>query len=241
MITIDDMEAMAEDQGKTIQEVERETAQKVLEEHLVETSAFEPEPAPNGPPVKDEGTVETSNANPPMWNVGQIRRLWASGFVNRWHCNFDWRLRMSGDLNGGHCHRVMILYMGLFVHQKNTAEMIAGYFANFVTAALHDAPEVLSGDIPHPGKMAVPELKIGDKAAEVHYWRSVGSAVNWSTKSPELGVCDLLDAILFVKQRAPDLLEQKYWQGDVVVCLEMAAELGVHEEVFALIHEPWEY
>lgn len=226
---------------KTIEEVEQKAADEALEKHLEETPAFEPEPAPTGPPVEDAGDVEASEANPPMWRVEQIRKLWASGFVTRWHCNSDHRLRMSGDMNGGHCHRVAILYMGLFMHQRNNAEMLAAHSINLITALLHDAPEVISGDIPQPGKLAVPPLKDGDKATEQFYWGAVvGSGVNWSHKAPELTLCDLLDAILFVKQRAPDLLDHS-WRKDMDVCFDMARELGVFHEVEQLILGEWVY
>ena len=106
----------------------------------------EPTRRPNGE------EIESHNANPPMFSLDDIRRLWSSGFVNRWHSNADHRLRMSGDMNGGHCHRVAMLYIGLFLYRRGTNEMAADHLDNVMIALLHDAPEVISGDIPQPGR-----------------------------------------------------------------------------------------
>lgn len=184
--------------------------------------------------------IESFNENPLM-GVEATMRLWASGFVRRFHCNADRRLRDSGDTNGGHTQRVAILYMCLFMAARRTVDEDAfAHLPALMIALLHDAPEVVSGDIPQPGKIRVPSLKDGDRAAESYYWNSIDAVwsdtKNWSTKTPELNLCDLLDAILFTKKEAPDRLTKLGWPKDIQLCLKMATDLGVYPMVYDLIH-----
>lgn len=159
-----------------------------------------------------------------------IQKLWLSGFVRRWHSNDDWRLRESGEINGGHAQRVAILYAGLF---DPTVE-------GLLLSILHDAPEVLSGDVSAPAKARIPELGTGDKQAAVQYWKALGLD-NWSLKTDEVSLCDLLDAIMFARYRAPDLMDRHDWGADKMRCLAMAQKLGVYRTVDCLIRWEWKH
>lgn len=163
-------------------------------------------------------------------DVATIQKLWLSGFVRRWHSNDDWRLRESGEINGGHAQRVAILYFGLF---EPTVE-------GLLTCLLHDAPEVLSGDVSAPAKAKVPELGEGDRKAAVLYWGGLGMN-NWSAKTDEINLCDLLDAIMFARYRAPDLIYRKDWQADINRCLTMARDLKVRTKVQQLTRWEWQH
>ena len=179
--------------------------------------------------------IESHNENPRVLDKYQTLALWKSGFINRWHNNEDWRLRMSGDMNGGHTSRVAILYLGLFWYERNVAEDLSHLVHNLVVSLLHDAPERISGDIPQPGKMQVPELRSGDKAAEWAYWEGLGLS-NYSKKSEEIGLCDLLDAIMFARSRAPERVDnQTDWCADKHTCLQMAENFGLTQDVDWLI------
>lgn len=189
--------------------------------------------------------IEAFNENP-MIDPSSLMRLWNSGFVRRFHCNSDRRLRDSGDMNGGHAQRVAILYMGLFMGARRTEQEDADvHLMNIMCALLHDAPEVVSGDIPQPGKVRVLELWTGDKAAEVMFWNMIAAPwsgeSNWSKKSAHLNLCDLLDAILFTKKEAPDRLTKLGWPRDIELCLEMARDLGVEPTVRFLIETEFDF
>ena len=171
-----------------------------------------------------------------MFDINQTKNLWMSGFVNRWHSNFDHRLRMAHDMNGGHCSRVAILYLGVCSQNQSSSQMLD----DLLTAVLHDAPEQISGDIPSPAKGAIPNLRKADKECEALYWGAL-QGNNYSQKSPAIALCDLLDAVLFVKFHAPDLLERDDWKRDVAACYKMAQDLGddVLRKVSNLILSNW--
>ena len=157
-----------------------------------------------------------------------IQALWLSGFVRRWHSNDDWRLRESGEINGGHTQRVAILYACLF---EPTVE-------GLLSCLLHDVGEVLSGDISAPAKRRVPMLGMGDKEASQIYFDALDMQ-DYGVKSPEVGLCDLLDAIMYAKYRAPELMARPDWIGDRGTCEAMAEALGVHATVCQLMD--WDF
>lgn len=157
-----------------------------------------------------------------------IYRLWDSGFVARWHSNSDSRLRNSHDLNQGHAGRVAILAYGLFhsTQARDVLQMV-------MTALLHDAPEKLTGDVPHVGKQQIKELSVGDKIG-ARLWE-LDMQLPYFQKGPEVGLCDLLDAIMFMKKEAPELAEREDWKRDIAMCMKMAADLEVDDKVEMLI------
>jgi hypothetical protein len=169
-----------------------------------------------------------------MEKTEKTARLWASGFVNRWHNNKQAELRNAGDMVGGHAQRVAILYMELFGNSLGMVETLR----NLTICILHDAPEALSGDIPHPAKQKVPLLGNADKEAEAVFWDELGEP-NFSVKSREVALCDLLDAILFMCLRKPGLLHRADWLKDAGTCTEMAHALGVGDDVVDLINHDW--
>lgn len=160
--------------------------------------------------------------------------LWSSGFVNRWHNNPHAELRNSGDMVGGHAQRVAILYMELFGNSLGMVETLR----NLTTCILHDAPESISGDIPSPAKRFIPLLGTADKEAEAVYWSELDEP-NFSVKSREVALCDLLDAVLFMVWKKPALLHREDWAADVDTVIEMAHALDLGEAVVNLINHDW--
>lgn len=166
--------------------------------------------------------------------VEHIKDLWLSGFVNRWHNNTDTRLRNSQDLVGGHTTRVAILYWGLF--GDDPGRPVASHLSQLLSALLHDAPEKNYGDIPAPAKHRCPEINDSVKDMEVQWFYDRGMA-NYSHKTPEINMCDLLDAVLFCKLHARSRWETDPWQRDSRGAVDMADAIqdGLGQKVWDLI------
>jgi len=137
--------------------------------------------------------------------------LWKSGDVNRWHANADYRLRNSCDTNAAHSFRVMMLMDRLFPDASKDELRQAMY---------HDTPEVVTGDTPHTTK-----AEYGDPMKQIE------SAVRTRFDIPEPGskkvkLCDSIDAIMWMKNVAPDLRDRNDWIAHRNKTFAIAREFG---------------
>lgn len=164
-------------------------------------------------------------------NVAEaMRTVWESGFVNRWHSHPDPRLRNSGDTTAAHAQRVAVLVILLGDQSPDPAIDPSG--ADLLHALLHDAPECVTGDVPGPSK-AIYGFDKALSAAENVWFASVGFYP--PEKTTLLALCDLLDAIMFCRHVAPDLISSPPWRNDIARAVEMAGEMGVREIVMGLL------
>lgn len=172
-------------------------------------------------------------------NTETIKTLWASGFVNRWHSHPDPRLRNAQDTTAAHSQRVAILVM-MLGPVADTEERQSNVFHDLRAALLHDAPECFTGDVP-AGAKRYQEVLEGDilplalENLESVWWETTGLPDVFI--SPLVKLCDLLDAIMFVRHVAPDLLEREDWRTDISKAYGQAATLGFDLSVISgLIH-----
>lgn len=154
----------------------------------------------------------------------RIRILWGSGFVNRWHSHPDPRLRNSGDTTAAHAQRVAILVSQLPTNARLTHD-------DMLEAIIHDAPECYTGDVPYRAKR---DRQVNTDDAEDAWWKELGFDAFYP--SPLLKLADALDAILFVKHVAPDLLDRDDWQDCINHTLGWAKTLGLRDIVEELIN-----
>lgn len=151
--------------------------------------------------------------------------LWKSGCVKRWHCNIDHNLRESGDDTASHQWRVAMLLQML--HPLPSAHLLA-------CALTHDVPEVITGDMPAPAKagMMGEVIEAAESEVAAHWGLPVPSAKDkqW------VKLCDMLDAVLWVKSRAPYLLMGGEWANNVDQILILAKALDVYDKVNALLN-----
>lgn len=162
-----------------------------------------------------------------------IKTLWSSGFVNRWHSNPDARLRNSQDTTAAHSQRVAVLVAKLWEHLPGRWR--DGSLEDALVAALlHDAPECFVGDAPWTIKRKNARLKLELHTAEEKWLRDIGQPL---TVTPVVVLCDQLDAVLFCKHVAPDLLTTQDWLDHVNYVLGFASQLEILETVEGLIYE----
>ena len=158
-----------------------------------------------------------------------IRKMWQSGFVNRWHTHPDPRLRNAQDTTAAHSQRVATLYLML-----TRSAACPSTFRTVLRALWHDAPECATGDVPCMAKKKGSLMTRALEWQERAFWESVG--IGAPTKAdPLLKLCDHLDAVLFVKLHAPDVLEGDGWPEQIEQDLGLARELGVNDVVWDLI------
>lgn len=168
-----------------------------------------------------------------MTTQDTIKALWSSGFVNRWHSHPDPRLRNAQDTTAAHSQRVAILVDLLYTYQLGNVPR------HLITTALyHDAAECATGDTPAGAKRSSEYLDeiLDEVTVEWQMDHSMYCGMWDSIDNRWVKMCDLLDAILFVKHVAPDLLEREDWQKDIDKCTETAGELSVSTIVKDLIH-----
>ena len=158
------------------------------------------------------------------------KRLWASGFVNRWHSHRDNRLRNAQDTDAAHSQRVAILVYRLWplIDERWRIGTLAD---NIYASVVHDAPECANGDSPHTAKKDF-ELRAALGRMDGEWWKQIGDV---PVMTPIVKLCDIIDAIMFCREVAPDLLEREDWQDDIAYTLGFAAQLGVRDEVEELV------
>ena len=151
--------------------------------------------------------------------------IWKSGAVKRWHSHIDNDLRESGDTTGWHSQRMALIL--LMIHPSQPP---AHLLACILT---HDTPETFTGDVP----ALVKGGRIGEylEAYEQEVTKTYGLPIPSRTDKRWIRLCDLLDAILWVADRAPAHLATKPWVECANEAAEIAVELGVYDAASELM------
>lgn len=160
--------------------------------------------------------------------VERIRTLWGSGFVNRWHTHPDPRLRNSQDTTAAHSQRVAVL-AALMGESLGRSDAILAH--SMYLSLVHDSPEVFTGDVPYHAKK---DGWVSTDAAEDAWWERLG--IERRVIPAIVKLADQLDAILYVKLVAPDLLDRDDWQDCINHTLGWAKTLGLRDTVEELIN-----
>ena len=158
--------------------------------------------------------------------MSNIKTLWSSGFVNRWHRDPDPRLRNAMDLTAAHSQRVAVLCDQLFPGQRK---------GHVIAALYHDAPECMTGDVPYNAKRDWPMIAAALERAEQWFNDAHGIDLPWADDHAKVKLCDGLDAIMFAQMVAPDALARDDFKAQIKGVLAAASSLGVKDEVIDLI------
>lgn len=150
--------------------------------------------------------------------------LWKAGCVKRWHSSIDKNLRDSGDTTGEHSHRVALLL--LMLHPLPSAHLLA-------CALTHDTAEVFTGDM--PAGMKKGQFKLMMEQYEDQIAERFGLPIPSEKDLAWLGLCDKLDAVLWVREHAQYLLLTPDWIEEWEKILRMSKALNVKEKVEELV------
>jgi len=145
--------------------------------------------------------------------------IWRSGCIRRWHNSTDHTLRESGDTVAAHSQRVALL-IGM-LHPLPPAHLL-------MCALTHDVPEIVTGDMPAPAKAGV----LGEvlELTEDSIRDSMSLPKIKDEKSMDwLKMCDMLDAYLWVRDRAHHLALTEQWAETRKAIMVIAEKLGVSE------------
>ena len=148
--------------------------------------------------------------------------LFLSGFVQRYHAHPT--MARYGQTNGHHQWGVAML--SLMLHPRPTRDLLVG-------ALTHDAGELLTGDLPHPFKMLLPEMaKMVARVEKDETADMLGWVPDLSDEDEMwIALCDRLESILFVRETEPRLLERADWRSLVTQAIGKAARLRVEDQV----------
>lgn len=151
-----------------------------------------------------------------------IKEVWRSGLVRRWHSNPD--LAATAQTNAHHQWGCAVLAVHLFPDDHELLK----------AAILHDVAEVNLGDISGLAKRNTPALKAALDAAESSNARLLGVSYEASDR---LKLVDMLDAYLWAKHHRPDLLNDNGWPDQVRKLIGMAVAEGVSDKIWRLIDD----
>jgi len=136
-----------------------------------------------------------------MWNNKMnIKQVWRSGLVRRWHSNPD--MASTGQTNAHHQWGCAVLAMHLFADDLDLLR----------AAILHDVAEVNLGDVSGLAKRHDADLKFAIDAAEAKNGKRLG--VDYIA-SDRLKLIDMLDAYLWVKHHKPEILTGDGWPDQI--------------------------
>ena len=100
-------------------------------------------------------------------------------------------------------------------------------------ALLHDAAENYTGDAPYGAKRDS-RISAAMQCGERDWWeREMGD--DGPEMTPIVKLCDQIDAIMFCRHVAPDLLERDDWMQHKAWVLNFADQLGLRDIVEDLI------
>ncbi len=153
-------------------------------------------------------------------------RAWLASFTRRWHTNPD--LCDTHDPIAGHQGRVALLLLSIYPEASRTL------LAHAIT---HDQGEAGSCDCSYEAKRTNPQLAgllrrlEGDEIAAQGF-----NLPNLTAREEKiLKVCDWLDSYLWMLKHARHLAVRADWIAQRTVILVLADEVGLDEEVTALL------
>lgn len=152
-------------------------------------------------------------------NYNQIIDQWR-GNVARWHSSPIWQLRESGDTTQAHAKRCASLYLAMW--PDCSAQELAAVIA-------HDDGESSVGDIPYNAKKQFPELRSSSDLAEAK--RLCDFGLHLFPNKQRLAAVDGLDALMWVKDRAPHIIDQIDFVDHAISVLDLAIKNGVGDKV----------
>lgn len=170
-----------------------------------------------------------------MQSMEQVKRLWSSGMVNRWHTNSDPRLRNAQDTTDAHSCRVAKLVF-TFAGATSSVRDDSDLYRALEQAILHDCPEKVTGDVGYETKRKVPQIRNLLAEMDDIYWVSLGLAPLPKDLHPLVALADQVDALLFCQLVAPDVWIRHDWVAHAAKVLDMASDLGVLTQVNDLIY-----
>lgn len=145
-------------------------------------------------------------------NQMNVKEVWKSGIVRRWHSNPD--MACTNQNNGHHSWGCAVLALHLF---PDDYELLKA-------AIIHDVAEVNIGDVSGLAKHLNADLKEAIDNAERLNQDILG--VDY-TSSDKLKIVDMLDAYLWVKHCNPEILKKDGWPEMVMRIYELSNELNI--------------
>jgi hypothetical protein len=155
-------------------------------------------------------------------NYNQIIDQWL-GNVNRWHSSPIWQLRESGDTTHAHAKRCASLYLAMW--PDCSAQELAAVIA-------HDDGESGVGDISYIAKKQFPELRSSSDLAEANRLSDLG--LHLCPNKQRLAIVDGLDALMWVNDRAPHIIDRDDFVDHAISVLDLAIKSGVGDKVRAI-------
>jgi len=149
------------------------------------------------------------------------------GDVARWHAHPEGRLRHSGDTIESHQRRCVLLLKQI---KPNASQSLID------AVRYHDEAERWIGDMPYMTKKHFPVLAEYLRDAEMQIVKKYGIPQPSNTvEKMMVKVVDMLDAYLWMMDRAPDLAEMPDWQEMRSSLVELSEDIAVYEHVSAIL------
>ena len=154
-------------------------------------------------------------------------KAWKASFTRRWHSNYD--LADTLDYVAGHQGRVALLMLAL----KPDVSRVA-----LIHAITHDQGEVATGDVSAMVKRAMShdcrdQLAFCEAEEVIAQFGDLQNLTVMETML--LRLCDRLDAWMWMMRHARHLYAREDWQKQLAETQDLAAVLGLDEEVESLI------
>lgn len=148
-----------------------------------------------------------------------IKEVWRSGMVRRWHSNPD--LAHTAQPNGHHQWGCAVLALHLWPEDHDLLK----------AAILHDVAEVNVGDVSGLAKRESYNLKTAIDTVEQMNADRLGVSY---VKSDRLKLVDMLEAFIWAKHHAPFLMAKQDWRDQRECMIEAATDLHVYDKVMDL-------
>lgn len=162
-----------------------------------------------------------------------LARIYTSGEVRRWHSN----PRMARLTQTIADHQGRCVQLALMLHPQPTVGLLR-------LLALHDVPEVVTGDIPSPAKRAFPGLADALRQADfdVAYTMGISDAFDVTDEDIQWAkMIDALEAIAFAAMHG--VTGSADWDDMIADMRARADRLGVLAEVdgfmMDIVEEDW--